>query len=148
MPGAVAGGVLGLIGGCVIGGMAGGLPFATAEVLFRKYAEKFKILLENFEVLTEICQLLRKLKMVSKSLSEVEAASSCNAACDDCSEELDETNLNFLVRFRFDEFKRASQGLEKNCEYLLDDMPLKSLGFLSIHDTKSKAEAVPKNKLL
>ena len=130
MPGAVAGGVLGLIGGCVIGGMAGGLPFATAEVLFRKYAEKFKILdvtlsqidqilLENFEVLTEICRLLRKLKMVSKSLSEVEAASSCNAACDDCSEELDETNLNFLVRFRFDEFKRASQDLEKNCEYLL-----------------------------
>lgn len=157
LPGAVAGGVLGLIGGSLVGGMAGALPFTTAEVLFRKYAEKFKILddtlsqidqilLENFEALTEICRLLRKLKMVSKNLSEVEA-SSCNALAD-CSEELDETNLNFLVRLRFDDFKRASQDLEKNCDYLLDDMPLKSLGLLSINDTNSKAEAVPKNKLL
>lgn len=152
MPGAIAGGVLGLIGGCLVGGMAGGLPFTTAEALFRKYAEKFKILdvtlsqidkilLENFEVMTEICRLLGKLKKVARSLAEMEVVPVTPTTDSD---ELDDTNIDFLIRFRFDEFKRASENLEKNCDYLLDDMPLQALSHLSI-DSDSKSA---KNKLL
>ena len=154
VPGAVAGGALGLIGGCVVGGMAGGLPFATAEVLFRKYAEKFKILdetlsqidqilLENFEVLTEICRLLGKLKKAAQSLAEFDEDTSNTIAQDEVSHtddsstqttDGDDTNIDFLIGIRFDSFKRASEELEKNCDYLLDDMPLKALGLLSLSE--------------
>ena len=147
VPGAVAGGALGLIGGCFLGGMAGSLPFATAEVLFRKYAEKFKILdvtlsqidkilLENFEVLTEICRLLGKLKRVAKNLSETKVSTPDPSA--NGTDQLDDTNINFLIGFRFDEFKQASKDLEKNCDYLLDDIPLKGLGLLTI-DSNTKS---------
>ena len=153
VPGAVAGGALGLIGGCVVGGMAGGLPFATAEALFRKYAEKFKILdetlsqidqilLENFEVLTEICRLLGKLKKAAQSLAEFDE-DTCNTIAQDgvshtddsrtqTTDGNDDANIDFLIGLRFDSFKRASEELEKNCDYLLDDMPLKALGLLSL----------------
>ena len=148
VPGALAGGALGLIGGCVVGGMAGGLPFATAEALFRKYAEKFKVLdetltkidgvlLENFEVLTEICRLLDKLKKVTKGLSEAPEIQSNNVTTQDQVDEKDpladdDANIDFLIRLRFDSFKRASEELERNCDYLLDDMPLKALSLLSL----------------
>jgi hypothetical protein len=177
VPGAIAGGALGLIGGCVVGGMAGGLPFATAEALFRKYAEKFKILdqtlsqidqilLENFEVLTEICRLLGKLKKAAQSLADARE-DTCNIITQDevegCSEVKplvgsnhtagsesftedsdtgtqsdDDTNIDFLIGLRFDSFKRASEELEKNCDYLLDDMPLKALGLLSFNEKCNK----------
>ena len=166
VPGAVAGGTLGLIGGCVVGGMAGGLPFATAEALFRKYAEKFKILdetlsqidhilLENFEVLTEICRLLGKLKKAAQSFSEARE-DTCNittpnegAHAEDSHTDSpggDDTNIDFLIGLRFDLFKRASDKLEKNCDYLLDDMPLKALGLLSL-DEKGNEKATEKKKL-
>ena len=149
IPGAVAGGALGLVGGCVVGGMAGGLPFATVEAMFRKYAEKFKILddtltkidkvlLENFEVLTEICRLLGRLKIVAKGISEAPEVKSNVAVKDQVDDKApppggdDDTNLDFLIQLRFDSFKRASQELEKNCDYLLDDIPLKALGLLSL----------------
>ncbi|XP_028410986.1 uncharacterized protein LOC114533620 isoform X1 [Dendronephthya gigantea] len=169
VPGAIAGGALGLIGGCMIGGMAGGLPFATAEALFRKYAEKFKILdetlsqidqilLENFEVLTEICRLLGKLKEATLNCPSIdgmkpgmrpqdtnepkhnhscdEAVSSGEAyAVNSCD---DNTNIDFLIRLKFDTFKQASQELEKNCDYLLDDMPLKTLGLLSLEEKEAE----------
>jgi hypothetical protein len=176
VPGAIAGGALGLIGGCVVGGMAGGLPFATVEALFRKYAEKFKILdetlsqidqilLENFEVLTEICRLLGKLKKAAQSLADARE-DTCNIITQDevgCSEVKplvgsnptagsesvtedsdtgtpsdDDTNIDFLIGLRFDSFKRASEELEKNCDYLLDDMPLKALGLLSFNEKCNK----------
>jgi BMFP domain-containing protein YqiC len=154
VPGAVAGGALGLIGGCVVGGMAGGLPFATAEALFRKYAEKFKILdetlskidqilLENFEVLTEICRLLGKLKKAAQSLSELEEDTSSTTTQEEDShtetgDDGDDTNIDFLIGLNFDSFRRASEELEKNCDYLLDDMPLKALGLLSLDEKCSR----------
>ena len=159
IPGAVAGGALGLIGGCVVGGVAGGLPFATAEALFRKYAEKFKVLdqtltkidgvlLENFEVLTEICRLLDKLKKVTKGLSEAPEIQS-NVTTQDQVDEKDpladdDANIDFLIRLRFDSFKQASEELERSCDYLLDDMPLKALSLLSLKDASDDHGKVTK----
>ena len=117
--------------------------------MFRKYAEKFKILddtltkidkvlLENFEDLTEICRLLGRLKIFAKGISEAPEVKSNVAVKDQVDDKAlptdcdDDTNLDFLIQLRFDSFKRASQELEKNCDYLLDDMPLKALGLLSL----------------
>lgn len=156
VPGAVAGGALGLIGGCVIGGVAGGLPFATVEMLFRKSAEKFKILdetlsqvdqilLDNFEVLTEICRLLGKLSKAAQSYADDNIATQDEVV--GCVVEhsrtiiKDDVNIDFLIGLRFDTFKRASKELERNCNYLLDDMPLKSRGFVSLPKTCIDAKA-------
>ena len=177
LPGAVAGGALGLIGGCVVGGMAGGLPFATAEALFRKYAEKFKmldetlsqideVLLENFVVLTEICRLLNKLKKVAQNLStkdEVNDSSKMKPLVGSNKENNsdfatvdlttgapvdDDANIDFLIGMKFDSFKRASEELERNCDYLLDDIPLKTLGLLSLDEKCNAQETeIEKKKL-
>ena len=50
----------------------------------------------------------------------------------------DDTNIDFLIGLKFDSFKRASEELEKNCDYLLDDMPLKALGLLSLDEKCSR----------
>lgn len=157
IPGAVAGGALGLIGGCVVGGMAGGLPFATAEAIFRKYAEKFKlldetlsrvdeILLENFSILTEICRLLGKLKKAAQSLSETPSNGKVGSLTDSPSTD-DDSNIDFLIRIKFDDFKRASEELEKNCDYLLDDMPLKAIGLMSLNE-KCDGKVEEKKKMV